>query len=284
MTFVQRYSRCIGAVARRVPPFRGKARIARLLVPERYRLAPQTLRLADGVFRVPNVVHSIAFDLWVNGNYEAETLRCLSAIAAPDATIIDVGANIGALAIPLAQKLPKARVVAIEPSSAMVQILQENIALNLLRNVTVIRCLATDRDGPATFYEAPPTHFGMGSCAPRFHGTGKVTVTGRKLDGLLAELRIDRPDAIKIDVEGYEAAVLGGAAALLASAHPPAIIFEFNDWAESYACSGHIGRAQEILFRYGYKLWRLSDHLAGRSALSEPLRAGSDMLFAARPH
>jgi len=60
------------------------------------------------------------------------------------------------------------------------------------------------------------------------------------------------------------------------------IIFEFCDWAEKQIHGNHAGAAQEVLLRYGYRLWRLKEFILNCSPLSAPITKGFEMLVAVR--
>lgn len=62
----------------------------------------------------------------------------------PDSRVLDIGAGPGSLAIPISEKV--AHVTAIEPSSGMLEVLQENIADFGCDNVTCIKKLWEDID------------------------------------------------------------------------------------------------------------------------------------------
>ncbi len=73
-----------------------------------------------------------------------------------------------------------------------------------------------------------------------------MNVATRTLDSVLSELAITSVDVLKVDVEGFEAAVFRGAERLLSGPNPPIVVFEFCDWAEQR--SGYcIGDAQRVL-------------------------------------
>lgn len=69
-------------------------------------------------------------------SFPAQTLRALAAALAGCRSVLDVGAGVGALTIPLAKSVE--RVTALEPSPAMLEELQANIARHRLENVTCI--------------------------------------------------------------------------------------------------------------------------------------------------
>jgi hypothetical protein len=102
------------------------------------------------------------------------------------------------------------------------------------------------------------------------------------LDTLLEAEGITQVDLLKVDVEGFEAGVFQGAEGLLTGTRPPVVLFEFCDWAEERTLAGSIGEAQRILLDWGYTLWRLTDYMRRRSALTATVMSGTDMLIAVR--
>ena len=75
-----------------------------------------------------------------------------------DATVVDVGANIGLSTILLARLT--GRVVAYEPSPANLEFLRRNLALNGISNVEIVAAAASDTAGTLRFHVA---QFGAGS-------------------------------------------------------------------------------------------------------------------------
>jgi FkbM family methyltransferase len=233
-------------------------------------------------YMVPSLREPVAFHLLIDGTYEPETLRLVLNRLGPGSTFVDVGANIGAFTIPAARKVGAAgRVVAIEASPLVFSYLAQNVAVNRISNVHLRFCAATDSESLAlAFYEAPPDHFGMGSLAAQFQAK-PTAVPGESLDGILAQENIAEVTVLKVDVEGFESAVLRGAARLLNSPHPPIVIFEFCDWAEARVPNAKVGEAQRLLRKYGYTLWFLHDFgRRGSRPLVRDLLVGSAMLVA----
>jgi FkbM family methyltransferase len=240
------------------------------------------IRTRDGAtYWAPNTLEPVAFELWLNGSYEPEVLAYLRNAVPPHAAVIDVGANIGAITIPLARHLTHGRVLAIEASPRICKVLAANVGHNALDNVTICASAASNRTAGIDFYEPPSSHFGMGSQAPQFN-VRAIEVPGLPLDAMLDAENIGHVAAMKVDVEGFEAHVFLGAPKLLHSNDPPKIVFEFCDWAEDRAFPGRAGWAQEILQGLGYAIWRLPDLMAGGPPLGQPIRQGSHTLIAAR--
>jgi FkbM family methyltransferase len=266
------------------PRLLGKARLGRFIMGSCLDVSDVVVECARGNrFIVPCLREPVAFELLINGEYESESLALLQRVTSHDAVFVDVGANIGALAVPLAKKLGSGRVIAIEASPAVYPYLKRNIEMNDLHNVRLHHCAVMDCDvDHVAFYEAPKDHFGMGSLAPQFSGEA-VHISAATLDSILAREGIDEVDVLKVDVEGFEGQVFEGATKLLARSKAPTIIFEFCDWAERRAQTRPIGYAQRYLLNLGYSIYRLADFM---SPHGQPLRnalvAGYAQLVASR--
>jgi FkbM family methyltransferase len=224
----------------------------------------------------------VAFHLFFDGVYERATLRFLFSRMGPASIFVDVGANIGAMTIPVARRIgATGRVVAVEASPRVFRYLAHNIAVNEISNVRLNCCAASDVEvTELPFYEAPADCFGAGSVGPQPH-VSPSTVPAEPLDHILAGEGITHVDVLKVDVEGFESAVFRGAARLLNGSNPPIIAFEFDEWAEARTPHTRVGDAQRLLLEYGYTLWLLEDF--GRhnaSPLERELLKGGAMLVA----
>lgn len=125
-------------------------------------------------------------------------------------TFIDVGANVGAYAIPVAKVVGnKGRVIAVEPSPAK-EFLKRNIELNGLKNVKVIEKAAYKRNTSLNFYYRP-TVTTRSSIMPDWEIGEKyrMKVPATTLDSALRGIR--KIKILKIDVEGAEVETLIGA-------------------------------------------------------------------------
>jgi len=270
---------------RLVPPnFPGKTRLGKSLLRSYLPLREMTVRTNGSAFLTPTLQEPIAFYLLVDGVYELATARFLSAQLRSGSTFVDIGANIGTLSVPAAKTVGHTgQVMAVEPSPRIFRYLQCNVRLNGLTNIRLKQCAAGDREASeVSFYEAPIENFGMGALAPQFDAPA-TSVQIRTLDSLLLEEHIPHVDVLKVDVEGFEAAVFRGAKQLLSGSAPPLVVFEFCDWAEARALHGQPGVAQRVLRDYGYTLWRMSDFARTEGTpLRSTLVKGYEMLVAAR--
>ena len=169
----------------------------------------------------------LEWQLWAFGCYEehfADLFRCL---VSPEDCCVDVGANIGVHTVRLAKLVgSRGQVIALEPDEEAARRAHRNIMLNQLSNAHVINAAAGEEaGGEAQLYrpDARDTNRARASLMRHSYLTGSVTT--------VPVVTIDEvcpgPVAlIKIDVEGYEAAVVRGATAKI-DRYSPAVIFEY---------------------------------------------------------
>lgn len=269
-------SACLQRLPEHLP---GKLRAARLLMGKALHARDVLVQDREGNrFVVPHLFEPMGQHLLVNGMYEAETRAVILERLTDDAVFVDVGANIGLFTIPAARRVRNGAVIAIEADPQLVSYLETNVTQNGLANVQVKHAAASDhRAETVRFYAAPAEKFGMGSLAPQFRGewTG---VPMQTLDDLIPPTQDAQVRVLKIDVEGFEAAVLRGATRVLTQPQPPLVVFEFMDWAEARAET--VGAAQQVLRDLQFTLWRLEDWQNHRAPLDEILTQGSAMLVA----
>ena len=143
-----------------------------------------------------------------------------------DAVVIDAGGNIGITTLLLCTLLPAGYVHVFEalPSNALH--LRRNIAANGIANCTVNATALGDRPGAITMQ-------GTGSSSHVAAGGASGSIPMVTLDDYAADAKLDRLDFIKIDVEGFEPAVLDGGRKIIERFAPP-ILMEFNSWCLTF--------------------------------------------------
>ena len=236
-----------GKIIRQIPStLPGRNRLTRLLTKPFIGSRPVVFESNGFIFHVPSLLEPVAFGLWTTGAYEQDVQEVILSYWKNDIWFVDIGANIGALSIPLSRSHPHNKVLSIEASPCVSPYLRENISRNQCLNINSVEYAVCDQEGLALdFNEAPDSKFGMGSLGTSF-GSAPVEVVGRTLDGILEDFGFPRVSVVKVDVEGYEAAVFDGSKRLLAEQRP-IILFEFCDWAERNSKHYVIGQGQEIL-------------------------------------
>ena len=174
-----------------------------------------------------------------DGTYEREELDAWLGLLRPGATVIDVGANVGAFALLSSRVVgPGGRVIAFEPEPTNADRLRRNVSRNGARNVEVRQEAVGDAPGEATLYVQPGQSGTHSMLRP--DGAEGIAVPITTLDDLIIH---GRPDAIKIDVEGLEGAVLRGGHRMLRDAFPH-VLLEYN--------GGDATAAIESLMAAGY--------------------------------
>ncbi|MGQ0672201.1 MAG: FkbM family methyltransferase [Hyphomicrobium sp.] len=149
-----------------------------------------------------------------------------------DLGFVDVGANIGAIALPFSARSPETPVIACEAHPALHAILCANVIANGLARISALNCAVSDREGIARF-PAPPIDSARNFGATGFSSAGDETapVMMTTLDTLTQHRPIG---TLKIDVEGHEAKVLSGASETIARDRP-AVLFEAKTGAATTA-------------------------------------------------
>lgn len=158
---------------------------------------------------------------------EAEVSYLLEQVE-EDSIVVDVGANIGALTVPIAQKCHRGRVVAIEAQLVNFHFLCANVVTNSLLHVIPIHAAAGTECKPITvpFLDPRKPH--------NFGGLNiQVDAPGMPVSMITVDsLGLNRCDLIKIDVEGMEPDVLKGAAETIKKFRP--MLYVEADREESY--------------------------------------------------
>lgn len=194
---------------------------------------------------------------------------------------LDCGANIGVHTIEWARAMNGwGRVMAFEPQERIFYALAGNIAINNCRNASATHAALGAKSGvlkiPDLDYDAPAS-FGSLELQGR---PGGPEFIGQKIDyerlskevRLVAidDLKLERLDFVKIDVEGMELEVLRGAAVSIGRHRPIMIIETLKSGAEPIVA---------FLAPLGYRSWpwginliavHWSDPTAGRISSKQP--------------
>lgn len=180
----------------------------------------------------------------LTGTYEPQQTALFERHVRPGHTVLDVGAHAGFYTL-LASRLvgPRGAVWAFEPEPRNARALQRHVAINRCDNVCIEQAAVAEGEGEARFST------GTGSGTGSLSDGGTLTVRTVGLDRFCADHAIE-PSAIKIDVEGAEAAVLRGAAHTLRRHRP--VLFLSTHGPDAHAASlalvrEHGYRAQPIL-------------------------------------
>ena len=184
---------------------------------------------SHGVRRVE--VAAVTGEFYVHSRSYAEALsnslggernsmeECLRALRAGDCAY-DVGADIGHWTVFLARAVgERGEVVAFEPARDRAERLQEHLRLNRLRNVKILRLALGEQGSAAPLYRSR-----VGEAAtlvpencPSAASAVLEQVEIAAGDDLIERESLGLPRLVKIDVEGYECAVIRGLSRALSS-------------------------------------------------------------------
>jgi FkbM family methyltransferase len=166
----------------------------------------------------------------VGGFYERIELDVFERLAAVSTTIVDVGANIGLYSCIAADRVPSGgRVIAFEPVPANLRYLKRNLEENERTAQVVVEEQAVGQgSGEIRMYLADGS---IGTHSPSaknvIGSTTSITVPEVSLDDYSRQKLGGRSiDLLKVDVEGYEGAVLRGARKTLKQ-DKPTLLIEF---------------------------------------------------------
>jgi FkbM family methyltransferase len=216
---------------------------------------------------------SVSCTYWVDAEARAEDERTISALLLPDSTYVDVGANVGTLALAGAAATgPMGKVVAIEAHPRTTRFLKDNVRENGMCHVTVVCAAVGDKEGSVVIENR------------RADDMNQVSITGngpnipmRTLDDILAGVGGVR--LLKIDVEGFEKFVLAGAPRTLARTE-----FVFIEIIASTAA--HFGYdvadVMQMLRTAGFECYRLAADGVWQMAELAALDSRGENILAAR--
>ncbi|ACE93398.1 hypothetical conserved protein (plasmid) [Rhizobium etli CIAT 652] len=146
------------------------------------------------------------------GHFERDAVDRLIAILRErgllrrDATLLEIGGNIGTQTVYFALSGTYAEIVSLEPDPRNFPLLELNIRQNQLEEkVRLVNCAAGERDGQIDFFLNRNNH-GKSSALRQSPTDKKISVPVKPVSEILADLSID-PATIGLvwmDIEGYE--------------------------------------------------------------------------------
>lgn len=200
-----------------------------------------------------------------SGAFERDELDWLLPQVRSDATVWDVGANVGLYTVLMAKSAPGGQVIAFEPVDTTAFRLRTNIRLNSVGNVRVEPIALADKSGIGTmrvFGSAPGCNRLITGSEP--NGEGVTMSVAVEIADSYAERTGYAPDVIKVDIEGAEPSFVRGARLVLSELRP-LLIMEVNATTlrDDMARLAEWNTMLEFLFGlYGKAVW--FDHQGSR--------------------
>jgi FkbM family methyltransferase len=187
--------------------------------------------------------------------------------------VFDVGANVGVFCTQLAQMVGSQNVAiyAFEPvNTTFVKLVQSIQDLDLTSCIHPVSAAMLDESRPVLMKYSPSNSLcaqvATHNYVPRT-GEQFIHAAGLTLDGFHRSAGV-LPTLLKIDVEGYEIAVLRGAQEMLSRLDRPALAFEFYPDALAQ-CGARAETFYELLS--GYALYYVDDFEGQRKSFGHPI-------------
>lgn len=189
-----------------------------------------------------------------NDSFEIDVMKKL---LRPGFVCIDVGANVGAYALNMSTEVKESgKIYAFEPSPETFKVLKDNVKSSGLKNIVLHEYAVGDKVGEVTLHVAFQS--GLTGIGDTGRGTivSKISVPMITLDNFVEKESISRIDFLKIDVEGFEPAVLKGSQKILTNSNMK--IFTELDEINTSSCGFDRQEIISWMSSLGYKAWGIN--------------------------
>ena len=155
------------------------------------------------------------------GEWSSEEIEIIKQIVKPSDVVIEIGSNIGAHTVPIAQLVPEGFVYAFEPQNIIFENLCANISINSLTNCICEKFALSDNKNEnlcapnSNFLK--PENFG-GAVLEKSKNNFNYSVSVETLDNKLSNLKSLK--LLKMDIEGMELNALKGGKNLIKRTQP----------------------------------------------------------------
>jgi FkbM family methyltransferase len=181
----------------------------------------------------------IDFSIYLLGGFERSTGATLRKLVKAADVVFDIGANIGAHTLGLAQSVgPSGRVFAFEPTDFAFEKLKRNLSLNpdleaRVQARQILLAATSDAQVQARIYASWPLEKDD-SVHPKHRGRLETTENASvdTIDHIVQREGIDRLNLIKIDVDGHELPVLQGGLETL-KRFGPTLVMEMSPYVHA---------------------------------------------------
>jgi FkbM family methyltransferase len=166
----------------------------------------------------------ICQDVFWTGTKDEFEMAFISRNVRAGARILDIGANFGWYSLLLAQGLQQeCRIDAFEPHPVTSAWLRQHLAMNRITCVALHAEALGEREASLAIHDVKHNSGGahLDAAVP---SPGDTTVRVTTLDQFAEDAKLERLDFVKLDVEGFERAVLAGGARTLARFTPPLMV------------------------------------------------------------
>lgn len=183
----------------------------------RYLFGRKFLRVMDGPLEGYLWSTACSYE-YILGNYEDPlTVKTFLSWLNPETTFYDLGGNAGFYALLANRYISQGKIYSFEPIPAAQELFQQHVKLNTVQirhqNIRLLPYALSDSEKQVAFSNDASRQDGntyIQESSVFNHAEQYLTIPCYSVDGLL-KLEYNKPDVIKIDVEGAEYDVLKGA-------------------------------------------------------------------------
>jgi FkbM family methyltransferase len=192
---------------------------------------------------------------WVDKNAREDEAVFLNRLVKLGSTVLDIGANVGTLTIPLSLHVgDRGKVISIEANPTTYRYLVGNIHYNNIKNITTYNVAVGEKEGKLYFSNISSDDMNRVLCNTT---QDAIEVPVRSIDSIIYENKIKHIRLMKIDIEGYELFALKGATNALDMTD---IVF-FESWEEhannyGYSTTDII----KLLIAKGFHVYKIATH------------------------
>jgi len=172
------------------------------------------------------------FWMGIRKGWEKTSISLWTELVKKSDVIFDIGANTGVYSLIAKSINPQSQVYAFEPVKRVYEKLESNNRLNGY-DIVCFDSAISDTDGTATVYDTPTEHIYSVTVNKNLNAHNVEVISTeikvKRLDSLIEELKIEKIDLIKIDVETHEPEVLAGFGKYLDKFKPTMLIEVLNN-------------------------------------------------------
>jgi FkbM family methyltransferase len=174
------------------------------------RAGPLDVQYQGASFRFYHQASATERGALFNPDYNLEELDFLRARTPVGGVFVDVGANVGTYAMVLARHVgDRGKVIAVEPHPVTHARLAFNRGASGYGQIILVAAAAGPSDGELMI-ETDGDNLGASHIVSGESAGNAIAVPSLRLQRILDDAAVDRVDALKIDVEGFEDRVLTG--------------------------------------------------------------------------
>lgn len=154
-----------------------------------------------------------SLDIYIELLKECEHTKLSQFPAKNDLYIVDLGANEGYFTLKIKEKVPKSKIICVEPNPSAFETLKKNIKTNNLKDITLINKAVTSKNGKVSFeiLAGASTISGLKIKREKWFDREqikKIDVDSITLTDLYKKCKLKRIDLLKLDIQGAEMDVL----------------------------------------------------------------------------